>query len=73
MHCVMLLESWFLFSEPKNELHKHTYTGSKEKTSLQKANSSQHRHWEGEKESPLPLVLWRFLYFKAIQGYQCGV
>ena len=28
-----------------------------------KANSSQHRHWERKKESPLP-ILWRFLVFK---------
>ena len=29
-----------------------------------KANSSQYRHWEGEEESPLPIVLWRVLFLK---------
>ena len=29
-----------------------------------KANSSQHRQWEGKEESPLPIVLWRYLFLK---------
>ena len=49
----MLLESGFLFMQPKNELCEHT--GSKQAVfTTRRANSSQDG-WEGVEESPLVL------------------
>ena len=38
------------------------HTGGKQASLYyRKANSSQHRHWKWEEESPIPIVLWKFL------------
>ena len=61
----MLPESRFLFAELKNELRQCKGGQTSKSLYYRKANSSQHRHWEGEEESPpLPIVLCRFLFLK---------
>ena len=60
----MLPESWFLFTgRGMNFTNTLAQTASK-RPYFRKANSSQHRHWEGEEVSLLPFVLWRFLVLK---------
>ena len=61
---VVLLEPEFLFMEPKNELCKHTHTGSKQKTLLQESKKLPAQTLGGGERVPLSIVLWRLLLLR---------